>query len=903
MMNKKNIASFVICFVVLIAFKPFSNIDDLANKIIQTLNDISQEAPVEKAYLHLNGHVFSQGDDLWFKAYVTAGSFNQLSPLSKVLYVDLYDEAGLRVDQRIVKVENGVGLGDFIIPPFLPQGNYTLVAYTNWMKNFGEEYFYQDQITVVDPYEINFNPSIDITVEESANQLIYHMEVQAMDRSNNLISNKKLKASYISANDTLTQTKQLDASAQAKFSFTTADINNLAFVRLELEENESSVLSKNIRLPYLDRQIDFQLLPEGGYLVEGLASNVAFKAIYPDGTGADVEGYVADESGNKLVDFSTLAFGMGSFKLEPEANVNYQVFFKTSGQSGYSSQKIEDIRSQGLAIEVDNSREGFVNVLLKEKEFFKEEQVKELLLVVQSGGFPGYVQKVDLNLGFSGVRIPRGNLPVGINEISIFEESGRQLSSRLIFIDQPSNEAAITEVNFSFDKRSKESFSLSISDNEGQPIMGDFSVSVLDNSVPVKTKGNNIKTQLLLSSDLRGRIEDPSFFFKDQSSETFKALDLLMMTHGWSRFDWNKILDGSYLSSFDDYIEQGITIQGTVSEKYPTKKGVGGGEITFFLGENSFSVLEYGADGRFTVSDLNFEDSASLVIQAKDKRVKDRVAISIDEPSHEMIKNLYLDVLYIDEIIFKGISNSFSRLNYNKYLNSNNESIVDLEEVTIAASNIVKEDISRIYGRGDVVIKPEDVPGFQSFTNVFQMIQGRIAGVLVTTDINGASIQIRGGGNLSGNLPPLILLDNVPVDILTASSINPRDVSSIEVFKDAASTSIFGAQGGGGAIAIYTKTGEGVSTRVDGISNFRYPGYSIARKYYQPKYDSPDANSVPDYRPTLLWEPNIKLDATKQDIELKFFNNDIADQYLITVEGIDSKGRILHFEKVWKRGE
>ncbi len=902
-MNKKNIASFVICFVVLIAFKPFSNIDDLANKIIQTLNDISQEAPVEKAYLHLNGHVFSQGDDLWFKAYVTAGSFNQLSPLSKVLYVDLYDEAGLRVDQRIVKVENGVGLGDFIIPPFLPQGNYTLVAYTNWMKNFGEEYFYQDQITVVDPYEINFNPSIDITVEESANQLIYHMEVQAMDRSNNLISNKKLKASYISANDTLTQTKQLDASAQAKFSFTTADINNLAFVRLELEENESSVLSKNIRLPYLDRQIDFQLLPEGGYLVEGLASNVAFKAIYPDGTGADVEGYVADESGNKLVDFSTLAFGMGSFKLEPEANVNYQVFFKTSGQSGYSSQKIEDIRSQGLAIEVDNSREGFVNVLLKEKEFFKEEQVKELLLVVQSGGFPGYVQKVDLNLGFSGVRIPRGNLPVGINEISIFEESGRQLSSRLIFIDQPSNEAAITEVNFSFDKRSKESFSLSISDNEGQPIMGDFSVSVLDNSVPVKTKGNNIKTQLLLSSDLRGRIEDPSFFFKDQSSETFKALDLLMMTHGWSRFDWNKILDGSYLSSFDDYIEQGITIQGTVSEKYPTKKGVGGGEITFFLGENSFSVLEYGADGRFTVSDLNFEDSASLVIQAKDKRVKDRVAISIDEPSHEMIKNLYLDVLYIDEIIFKGISNSFSRLNYNKYLNSNNESIVDLEEVTIAASNIVKEDISRIYGRGDVVIKPEDVPGFQSFTNVFQMIQGRIAGVLVTTDINGASIQIRGGGNLSGNLPPLILLDNVPVDILTASSINPRDVSSIEVFKDAASTSIFGAQGGGGAIAIYTKTGEGVSTRVDGISNFRYPGYSIARKYYQPKYDSPDANSVPDYRPTLLWEPNIKLDATKQDIELKFFNNDIADQYLITVEGIDSKGRILHFEKVWKRGE
>ncbi len=827
MMNKKIIASFVICFVVLIAFKPFSNIDDLANKIIQTLNDISQEAPVEKAYLHLNGHVFSQGDDLWFKAYVTAGSFNQLSPLSKVLYVDLYDEAGLRVDQRIVKVENGVGLGDFVIPPFLPQGNYTLVAYTNWMKNFGEEYFYQDQITVVDPYEINFNPSIDITVEESANQLIYHMEVQAMDRSNNLISNKKLKASYISANDTLTQTKQLDASAQAKFSFTTADINNLAFVRLELEENESSVLSKNIRLPYLDRQIDFQLLPEGGYLVEGLASNVAFKAIYPDGTGADVEGYVADESGNKLVDFSTLAFGMGSFKLEPEANVNYQVFFKTSGQSGYSSQKIEDIRSQGLAIEVDNSREGFVNVLLKEKEFFKEEQVKELLLVVQSGGFPGYVQKVDMNLGFSGVRIPRGNLPVGINEISIFEESGRQLSSRLIFIDQPSNEAAITEVNFSFDKRSKESFSLSISDNEGQPIMGDFSVSVLDNSVPVKTKGNNIKTQLLLSSDLRGRIEDPSFFFKDQSSETFKALDLLMMTHGWSRFDWNKILDGSYLSNFDDYIEQGITIQGTVSELNKSRKGLGGGKVTAYTkgGMENFVMAEYIQNGRFVFADLDFNDTTDLIIQGNDSRLRNFVNIDIDKPVSDEPLVLSLKQPYFFEKL-NSSNNQFLDISGKRRAQfSNLDDYQDLNEVVVQANRIeTPRQQERIFGNADVILETSKISGSETYFNIFQLIQGRIPGVLIRTNGIENIITIRGPGSINSGGNPLFLVDNIPVDITTFGNINPKDVETVEVFKDGASTAIFGSQGANGVLAVYTKRGNGVVEDAEGIKSFRYPG-------------------------------------------------------------------------------
>ena len=128
---------------------------------IQTYFKNSQdEFPVEKAYLHLDKFTYTLGDDLWFSAYLVAGGAQLPSPMSKTLYVDLFDGDGLKVAQKIIALENGRGMGDFKIPNFGKTGTYQLKAYTTWMRNFGEDYFFTQQVQVVDGLGGAFLPTV-----------------------------------------------------------------------------------------------------------------------------------------------------------------------------------------------------------------------------------------------------------------------------------------------------------------------------------------------------------------------------------------------------------------------------------------------------------------------------------------------------------------------------------------------------------------------------------------------------------------------------------------------------------------------------------------------------------------------------------------------------------------------
>jgi len=222
------------------------------------------------------------------------------------------------------------------------------------------------------------------------------------------------------------------------------------------------------------------------------------------------------------------------------------------------------------------------------------------------------------------------------------------------------------------------------------------------------------------------------------------------------------------------------------------------------------------------------------------------------------------------------------------------QDVMDLEGVTVEAQTIEKEEeeIKKIYGAGDVTIDPEKIPGSVGFTNVFQLIQGRVSGVQVVVNGLNASVTIRGVGSLTSGTQPLYLLDNMPVDAGTLLQVNPRDVANVDVFKDPAKTAIFGAQGANGVIAVYTKTGAGVTTSVGGTLVTRYGGYSVPREFYQPKYDTKNlATSITDKRVTIYWNPLVKTDANGT-VSLDYFNTDIAKRQLLILEGMDGEGRM-----------
>jgi TonB-dependent SusC/RagA subfamily outer membrane receptor len=865
--------------------------ESLPEKIQTYFQKIQREFPTEKSYLHLDKRTYTLGEDVWFSAYLLAGSNQIPSPLSRTLYVDIFDGGGLLLEQRKVRIENGHGSGDFKIPRFGKTGTYQIKAYTAWMRNFDEAYFLTSSFVVVDGAAGSFLPKVDFKeISVSAGKVNYQVELAAVSSNGNPLSNQTLELRALAGENQLhKQSLSLNSQGQASFSFSIPEeINPSQSLELTYFENGDYPVTQTIRLPYAFKFADIQFLPEGGHLVLGKKSNVAFRAVDPDGTSVDIRGEIEGQ------EFSSRFGGMGKLEFTPTKSDNAANITnpKTGEQRSVSLPKAE---AQGLVVQVvNNPSASFVTVFVQ-----GEYEPNSLLLVSQTRGVINYMIQGALATGVWGVRIPKENLITGINHITILSSEGKPLLERLIFVQK--NDFLKLELTTSGTINPRGKIGLNLSSLfENQPLSGTFSMAVTD-ADQVSNESDtfgSIFSSLLLTSDLRGKIHQPGYYFKDQETETLELLDLVMLTHGWRRFSWDDVMAGK-LPEIEHFIERGINIEGQVKEQTETKKGLGGGKINAILGDGVEIVAsEFGPNGRFIFTELDYQDSVTVTITAVDNRVKTLVDVSIIEPDAVFTN---IEGEYPNQIVWpEGLAATFAERNLLQQMKED-QNILDLEGVTVEGKTIEREDeeIRKMYGTGDVTINPDKIPGNIAFTNVFQLIQGRVSGVQVFVSGLAVSVRIRGVGSANAGTDPLYLLDNAPVDAGTLLQINPRDVSSIDVFKDPARAAVFGAQGANGVIAVYTKTGAGMNYRsVGGTLVSKYGGYASPREFYSPKYDEKTAeNAITDSRATIYWNPSIKTDASGK-AKLEFYNTDAAKRQLIIVEGMDSKGRLGRVVKV-----
>jgi outer membrane receptor protein involved in Fe transport len=258
----------------------------------------------------------------------------------------------------------------------------------------------------------------------------------------------------------------------------------------------------------------------------------------------------------------------------------------------------------------------------------------------------------------------------------------------------------------------------------------------------------------------------------------------------------------------------------------------------------------------------------------------------------------------LSESLVRFLTSASSRTLANRL--ADQEKTIDLEGITVAASRINEaENISRVYGKGDVVIIPGEKFPIGGANDIFSYIQGKIAGVQIGIGADGtAAVSIRGAAqsSFSGGGTPLVLLDNIPVQLNDLFSIPLNMVASIEVFKDPASTGIFGVTGANGVLAVYTKRGGALYEKSPGITTFNYSGYSMAREFYQPNYDKPDAShNQGDTRSTIYWNPNLQVNPETGKAGFSFFNNDISDRLRVSIQGWDPFGRPVYFSKVFEK--
>jgi hypothetical protein len=419
---------------------------------------------------------------------------------------------------------------------------------------------------------------------------------------------------------------------------------------------------------------------------------------------------------------------------------------------------------------------------------------------------------------------------------------------------------------------------------------------------------------MLLNSDLRGEVYDPVYYFeKPGDFQRSYLLDLVMMTHGWRRFDWSDLSQKRGLNDLQYEREMGLYVKGYVRKFLNKKSTVKSTVVLTSLGQNlSQEELTTEEDGRFAFGPYIIADSVNVVVQARKYSTKKdtdiledgnrRVRIDIDKPQYvELNRPIFDD------------GGGFDYEAYKLYVdkNRNAQAIKDqyhslevrLSEVVLTSKRKTKDDeMDAIVEERSVYTEPThrlilDDRDRIGYASVFDLLR-QVSGVLVTGTFPNQSVTIRGVSTLNASSTPFYLLDGLPVDEATIQLVHPNEVLFIDVLVGARAA-IFGARANTGAIAIYTGRDPNSDSAEGkpGIIDVIVQGFNKNRQFYSPDY-SKDVSDVyePDVRATLYWNPYVSLTASEVTT-LDFHTGDNTGTYQILVEGIGEDGSLVYFTK------
>lgn len=656
---------------------------------------------------------------------------------------------------------------------------------------------------------------------------------------------------------------------------------------------------KTDELSLMAEKPDLNFYPEGGHLVENIRSKVAVKIKNDIYSKIYLSCFVTDNENNIVAQFSTTEFGMGFFTFVPEENKSYFANVEVNG-SEYKY-PLPKALPRGFVLNVTNSENYFlVNV--------KSNMPTGLMgtyFVAHQRGHMIFSRLESEDTNDYSLKLPTKELKDGVVTLTLFDSNSNPVCERLIFVDVPKDKGTIKILKDkeTLGKREKIALKISTKDTEGKNLPSQLSMSVRDMGMfPHNNRQENIKTWLLLNSDLRGDIKDPGYFFtKEANYKTNFLLDLVMMTNGWRRFTWQNLLNGQGQGN-EFIIEKGITVSGTTKHlKKPYTVTSAPTRLTLFGGTlHQEPVQKSDKNGKFSFGPFVFFDSIPMMIESRltnfeSKELSDRnVEILVDKNNY---KNPPMDrsMVLRNDVLEESKLNDFLRKS--EYINQINteydKEAERLEEVTVIAERKSKleerqeeMDNRALHGgsannRIDVETRKLDEYGYNSI--------GDLIAAMVPGGARMSTLQ-------SETSLPKILLNNMPfsgtLDDLAAIPL--QSISFIDVLKppDAlmyTSESIW-------VVAVFTKEGysEVDAKRKPGIINYTAKGFYTAREFYAPDY-SKDSNVIKtDVRTTLHWEPTIRTTIKEPTKEISFFTSDNTGNYIVEIEGISDSGIPLH---------
>jgi TonB-dependent SusC/RagA subfamily outer membrane receptor len=565
---------------------------------------------------------------------------------------------------------------------------------------------------------------------------------------------------------------------------------------------------------------DMQFFPEGGQLVNGLRSAVAFKALASTGLGVPVSGKLVDELNNPVIDFKSAYAGMGAFSFTPALGKTYTAVVKMPDGSEKRI-ALPLALTSGYVITADNSSADSLCITLQ----CTADLVNKgnLTFMPLSNGVPLFFMKTQFPDKQINITAPKNKLPGGIIQLTLLNNNNQPLAERLVFNNyrQQAN-INIGQLNTSYQKRGKTTFDLQATDATGKPLIGSFSVAVTNADAvnPNETGETTILSNLLLTSDLKGYIENPNYYFTATSAQKNRELDNLMLTQGWSRMVW-KAASTEQSADIIYKAEDKLTLSGNIDGGPKiSNKNIPMTLLVGQLGNGALLDTLTNADGDFT---FNIPDSLRdlpMRLQAKPKRAYMEYRITLDGylPATLTMNNTpnTWDVGVADTVSRSAPgANTYSKAAAANLRSNPNVSFlkntVHLKEVKIKekdydpthklrGTNTHSNNLNGP-GQADKVLLPEDIENMPDLSTIDVLLPG--TGMMVGP--LGATLFLR--GNVGPHMPGIMVLIDGAEASKNLKEISPRDIESIEFMKTPGYTGVYGIRGSGGVLLITTKRG------------------------------------------------------------------------------------------------
>ncbi len=901
---KKRLFLPVLFAIGLMVLSGFLSKDDSAlSSFIEKLEQYTSKNPQEKVHLHLDKPYYSIGEDIWFSAYVVNAEENKLSLLSKVLYVDIVDENGKLKKTQVLPLENGLSNGHIdLADTTFRAGTYQLRAYTNWMRNFDEDFLFRKEINIGDALHDKVMVDTKFELNPSPSGTAFKAILSYTNLNNEPESNKEVSYNLVYEDNKLfSGTGKTDSKGMITVSYNLKKDYKLSKLLLNtvFNKNDAIKVARTTAVVSQAKTIDLQFFPEGGNLVDGIRSKVAFKAVDESGMGTAVEGYVEDQDGKKVAAISSAHLGMGLFALTPVSGQLYTaVIGKDGEQKRYS---LPSALPSGYVLSLNHLDDE--NLLLRINCSAALAQGNEVIVVAQSNGVIKYTTKIKLDKDAVSSKLPKNILAEGIVQFTLFTANMSPLAERLVFVHR--NDGLNVKLNTpkeSYGKREQVNLSLHVEDAKANGEVGSFSVSVVnqDKVNQVEDNETTILSNLLLTSDLKGNIEKPNYYFTAIDATKIRNLDLLMLTQGWRRFKWSDVMQPESHADFRFKTESSLAIHGTIVNL--NNKPIPYGKINLFV-PSTLLLLDTVADanGRFVFNDLVFPDSTTVILRAKNAKDRNNAQILIDNrvglanmPSPQ--NNAAKDAVFVSYLA--AAQQRFSELG--KYGLINGSILLKPVEIKTSRNPPIYKSALPSISPPDYTITPDKL---QSSTNVLNFFTG-MAGITVRNNI----IYGRRKG-MEG--PMLLLLDGRPIK--DATIIDPSTLAGIQIIRGGTYSSGVGlnvqepidavvngpqykgltnVMSSAYGIVFFTTDWRAKSKLALGLSRLK-TGYTLTKEFYAPAYDVPNQNrEMADLRSTIYWKPDLITDE-KGNASLKFFTADEPGKYLVTLEGVALSGHLV----------